>query len=1078
MSIGNYLYKFKNFSDFKYSCSKIPNKGNWKKNKVGKDVCFELLTKIIIQKHPLFQNEKIKSVYHESEIPLRVKKKINYPLNIGDNGIDLLIEYDGEKFSSVQCKFISDKSSSLKIGGEGGLSTFFNLSNVVCKNIKNLYIFSTSSKLPRKINLTPKNSIFIMENFFNDLDKENSLFKWEDIRKTLSNRKIKYTKTVPRQFQKKIISKLSNFFINNDRGLLFLPCGTGKTLIGYWLSEKLKSKKIIILVPNLALITQTLKTWTNEIISKKNTFNWLIVCSDKDVKLNSDPFVLSSKELPFETTTDNQKILDFLEINKNNNFFIISTYNSAYKISDISKKNKIKFDFAIFDEAHRTVGTKDKLFSKLIHSKNINIKKRLFMTATKRTIPNFKDIYDMSNNDIYGKIAYEMSFKNAIEHKENILSDYRFISMGIDKEEIYELWQKNPQVKSKNLDSTTMKYLSSLILLFNIWDKYNLKKGITFHNTIEGSERFKDIAEQYQKYLNKKNDIQFFNISSRSKYGTDKEDIINDFKNDFKSIITNARCLVEGVDVPSVDAIVFVDTKRSRTDIVQAIGRCLRRSKGKKYGYVIVPFIFDKKEKKEEFLKSEYSEIIKVIRILALYDKTFYEDIKLQTKTNKNYGKKVSIEVITNDVNVDLKKLNNDIKIENYNKTGPLNFLTFEEAKLYVREKGIRTVNQYIEMYKKNLLDPDLPASIYQCYKNEGFTTWSEFVGNGNLSSHERQQKTINFKTFTKIVRDELKIEYGKDYYDIPLERKLELSLPSNPERFYKSSGEITHFSWGEILGTGYIATFKRKYKPLEDFIKYIQKFNFPSNTIYEHWVTNGQSSKSRSSLIIKTAENFIKKLPNPPLDIPKDIRAHYGQKGKIKIDVNKILGIKSYEKINEIYKEFKYWPFKKSKDYVHKLNLNQYSIIKKVPGAGVANKWRSYCRGFYNLQKKPDQIPFDPDKVYNNFGWIGWNDWVGGATYDFLSYENAKKFLKNIKIYEFQIPKEYLIKNKKKKIRNIIKKVSFVDMYGRYLAIFDAYKENKLKHLEFNTKLPRVPYRFYKDKRPWDWEDFLGIKK
>ena len=214
--------------------------------------------------------------------------------------------------------------------------------------------------------------------------------------------------------------------------MLFLPCGTGKTLIGFWLSEYLKARKNIILVPNLALITQTLKVWSNELIARGKDFKWLIVCSDKDVNINSDPFVISAKELPFETTTDERIIEQFLN-QKHDNFFNISTYNSAIKVSNVAKKNNISFDYGIFDEAHRTVGTKDKLFSRLIYQKNIKIKKRLFMTATKRTIPNFKDINDMSDNKIYGQIAYEMSFKNAIESKEKILSDYKFVALGMKR---------------------------------------------------------------------------------------------------------------------------------------------------------------------------------------------------------------------------------------------------------------------------------------------------------------------------------------------------------------------------------------------------------------------------------------------------------------------------------------------------------------------------------------------------------------------------------------------------------------------------------------------------------------------
>ena len=92
MSIGNFIYNSKSYQDFKDKCSKLSNKGNWKKNKIGKDVCFELLTKIILKNHPIFKNLQIDEIFHETEIPLRIKEEINYPPNIGDNGIDLLIK--------------------------------------------------------------------------------------------------------------------------------------------------------------------------------------------------------------------------------------------------------------------------------------------------------------------------------------------------------------------------------------------------------------------------------------------------------------------------------------------------------------------------------------------------------------------------------------------------------------------------------------------------------------------------------------------------------------------------------------------------------------------------------------------------------------------------------------------------------------------------------------------------------------------------------------------------------------------------------------------------------------------------
>ena len=126
------------------------------------------------------------------------------------------------------------------------------------------------------------------------------------------------------KFQRKALIKLNNFFKTESRGLLFLPCGTGKTLIGFWLSEYLKARRNIILVPNLALITQTLKVWSNELIARGKDPKWLIVCSDKDVNINSDPFVISAKELPFETTTDERIIEQFL--NQNTKIFLLSRH--------------------------------------------------------------------------------------------------------------------------------------------------------------------------------------------------------------------------------------------------------------------------------------------------------------------------------------------------------------------------------------------------------------------------------------------------------------------------------------------------------------------------------------------------------------------------------------------------------------------------------------------------------------------------------------------------------------------------------------------------------------------------------
>lgn len=924
MSFARFINLAQSFKTFVNNTSKLPNKGNWKKLRLGKDTAFEFLCKLIIEKHPIFKKLEIEKIWHESEIPYREKKIINYPENLGDVGFDLLIKTKNNNYHAVQCKFRSDPKITLKIEKGSELATTFNLANVRCKNIKNIYVFATIDTAPKKIQLVPDNCIFILNSFFRDFDDKNSSFKWKYIKRSFKFINFKKEQKSPDKFQNTAVKNLKNYFKKNSRGCLFLPCGTGKTLISYWFANEMKYQRILILVPNLTLVSQILNNWVTQNNAKKINNKWLAVCSDKDVRIKEDPLVINTKDLPFDTTTENSKIKEFLINNKQEKIFIISTYNSSHKICSISKKIKFKFDLCIFDEAHKTVGTKDKLFSKALYEKNIKIHKRLFMTATKRQVQGHKDIIDMNNKKLYGDIAHEVSFKEAIEGNNPRLCNYKFKALGINKDDIRKLWNSNPLVRTKNLDSTTMKYLSALVLLFNVWKKYNLKKGITFHNSIQASEDFKSIGEQYQKYLNKKNDVQFFNISSKRELTGDKQSIISDFEKDKKSIITNARCLVEGVDVPAVDIVLFADKKRSRVDIVQAIGRCLRKSvdTGKKFGYVIVPFIFDKNLSPENLLKSDYKDVIKTIRILSLYDKTFAEDIKLQAKKGISYNGKVEVDLPNKDKLININKIKKAIRIENFKSTGPLNWKTFEDAKEYVKSKKIMSGNEYREKHQLGQLDFDLPVSPHTVYADEGFTTWGDFLGTGRIQS--QQIKFRKFILARKFVRS-LNLANTKKWQAYASSSKRPEDIPANPSSVYKTKW----ISWPDWLG-------KREIKN----IKY-RSFN--------------QARKYARSLNLKSRKNW-ETLDELPIDIPKAPRNQYPKKW---ISWPDWLGTKNISPLN---KSKQFLKFKDARIYARSLNLKSEA------------EWRIFSKS----DKKPINIPADPGAHYKNKGWISWPDWLG----------------------------------------------------------------------------------------------------
>jgi superfamily II DNA or RNA helicase len=967
MSFSKFINSCKDFKDFISKTSKLKNKGNWKKQKLAKDTAFEFLSKLLIEKHPLFKKLNVQNVWHESEIPARDKKIINYPIGIGDEGIDLLIKTKDNKYHAVQSKFRTDQNETLVIGKRSDLGTTFNLVNNICKNIENIYVFATINSAPKKIKLVPKNCIFILNSFFRELDKTEKGFKWSSLKKKFIYKDNREDLKEADEFQIEAVKKLKKYFKKKHRGCLFLPCGTGKTLISYWFAQEMKYKKILILVPNLTLVSQILNNWVTQNFAKNIDNNkWLVVCSDKDVRINEDPLVINTKDLPFDTTTNEKKIKSFLKDNDKQNFLIISTYNSSHKISSISKKMNYTFDLCIFDEAHKTVGTKDKLFSNALYEKNIRIKKRLFMTATKRVIHGHEKIVDMRNEKIYGQIAHEISFKEAIEGNNPRLCNYKFKALGISKDKILELWKSNPQVRSKNLDSTTMKYLSGLILLFNIWNQNKLRKGITFHNTIGGSENFKKIAEQYQKYLNPNNDVQFFNISSKRSLTGDKQSIISDFANDKKSIITNARCLVEGVDVPAVDIILFADKKKSRVDIVQAIGRCLRKSPGKKFGYIVVPFIFDKNQSKEKLLQSDYKDVIKTIRILSLYDKTFSEDIKFQAKSGEYFNGKVEIDIPYDDAIINIEEIKKAIRIENFKSTGPLNWLSYDEAKEYVRSKNVKTAQEYFKRHKNGEFDFDLPFSINTIYADEGFKSWGDFLGTGSISHSIRKELYWPFKKAREYIRSLNLSNQGEWVKYCSSSEKL-LEIPSHPHIIYKKEWLNT----GDWLGTGTIAAqnmefdFEKSKKWNQDLIN---KFNIKS--------IRGKKRSLRNQLNEIIKKNKIIR----PYNVTSNPGAHFKNHRNYKGEGTFFGWSSAITKLNPAME------FSKAREFAHALNLSG------------KDKWELYVRNkIPNKPILPDNMPANPNSIqaYRKF-WNGWGDWLGTGNKPGAQPKN-KNYLKKI---------------------------------------------------------------------------------
>ena len=248
-----------------------------------------------------------------------------------------------------------------------------------------------------------------------------------------------------------------------------MPCGTGKSLTGFWVAQKFDAKLIVVAVPSLALVKQTLNVWTREYLAHKVMPDWICVCSDTGSgDVDGDAFTAHTYDLGVPCTTKVGEIATFLKKRSSSPRIVFTTYQSGRVLAKVAKKANRSFDLGIMDEAHKTVGRKDKMFAHLLHEKNIKIKKRLFMTATERQfIGSSDEIASMDDPDIYGETFELLTFKEAIEAKEPIICDYKFVTISISEREIRDLWNDNKylRISSDELDEVATRSLAAGLAL-------------------------------------------------------------------------------------------------------------------------------------------------------------------------------------------------------------------------------------------------------------------------------------------------------------------------------------------------------------------------------------------------------------------------------------------------------------------------------------------------------------------------------------------------------------------------------------------------------------------------------------
>lgn len=383
---------------------------------------------------------------------------------------------------------------------------------------------------------------------------------------------------VPKQHQIEASNLVKNVFTYADRTNIILPCGTGKTYIGEIVAEAMAAQTILLLFPSIALIKQTLGFWQET--GALSGAAVLCVCSDKTVA-DSDEVEVTEDDLGLKITTSSIEVSQFFSCSSGK-FIVFSTYQSA-PILSAGLPQDFAFDLGVFDEAHRTATDKDSLFSYSLVDDNLKITKRLFMTATPRhIIQNEEDGkgYSMDDEAVYGKNAYVLPIREAIN--QGLISDYQVLISAVTSSELEaELNNESAALKNDN------KMVAMAIALQKAMQFTGAHKVFSFHSTINSARKFTE-NPQVKTILN----CDLFHVSGAMSSKT-RANIINEFAASEESIVTNARCLTEGVDVPAVDMVVFTDPKESTVEIVQAAGRAMRTSPNKTSGYILLPVFID-----------------------------------------------------------------------------------------------------------------------------------------------------------------------------------------------------------------------------------------------------------------------------------------------------------------------------------------------------------------------------------------------------------------------------------------------------------------------------------------------------
>lgn len=899
-----------------------------------------------------------------------------------------------------------------------------NIRQHLCRNCGNEFSFSQGTNL-KYADITSLKNIISIYNLlekgiicFREIQDETGMSKrelksayYKNIPNLINNEPIiQKTEIVPiakkkidvnfkeHEHQTRVIKEATEYFSDNDRGKIIHPCGSGKTYTAIKIAQNLNPKRLLVVIPSRVLLKQQIEVFLPYFENHQfYAFGSLSKIKERKIIILGE-------------TVEKQK-RQIKHLNASDNIVIFTTLTSFANMKDDFKENF--FDFAIFDEAHRVAGEDYKCFLKVINFNNY--KKALFLTATEK---NYSEEGAVGmNNDLFGKTISKIYMKEMID--KGVICDYNIINVGFTSDNVAEILKENKEffldVKVKLPVKTRI--LMSALSLVKCIEKYPLKKIITYHSTIEESVLFINIFNLFQKKYGLSHEC--YNLHSNQNESNFQYNLYNFIRSE-KAVISSVNCFQEGMDIVDVDAVLYAYPKKSKIDIPQSIGRCVRKYPNKEKGYVIIP---------DEIGNShEYKKLIEVINALETVDNRI-EDFKVKSKKSY-FSKNLLFDYIVSSANeiFDVEKFYNSLDFRLRGRS----FLSYEDARDYITKNAphIKTEKDYKEWSKQK----NFPGFLYKSPRYEDFK-WPYY-----LTSRRNRDEFANIEQFKKYLTEN---NISKVRNFVELSKNFPPEIPVNFKYVYG-------LKWAEIVG-----------KPI---MKITNLKNILSYSEAKKWCRENKID-SQKSYRIKVALEENEKLPANPNRLYKE--EWEGWEKFIGYKVNPILPykeaklwIKENKSTIKTGKDYMEWAYKKDSTFPLKalpkspysyykeewvgwkdfLNLKTYNYIE-ISNWCKENNIKT--RKEYFERKKLD-FPCRPDIFFKE--WQGWQEFL---SLEKLSFEDCKKWIRDNKI-------------------NIE-----VDSYTKWLKYI---RKQDYTHLNFNPLIPKHPKFVYKEK--WvSWDDFLNRK-